>query len=412
MHTSGAVMMQDLARQWIKEGHHVSVVTPITGRGHSIDLQNQSGCDVFYVPVLATKDVHHVLRALAEWLNPYLIWFLLRCFRPFTQQAFDGVVWYSPSIFWAPFIKRAKHFFRCPSYLILRDIFPDWALDLGILKHGLQYRFLKWVQGSQYQQADAIGVQSPNNLISFNAQNPQLKNRTHVLWNWGSLKVDQRDPADISPKSQATSQLQTTCSIDLSKTSLAGRTLFVYAGNMGLAQGIDVLVDLAGALTQRSDLGFVLVGRGSEVDRLRARIANEHLSNIQIFDEIAADQIEGLYAQCHAGILSLDLRHSTHNIPGKFVSYMQAGIPVLAIVNEGNDLLELIQSKQLGVACSTHLIPELIGSINGLLELSKTPAEIRQRCHAFFTQYLSVHSAAKQIEYQLHQVKTGQSSSW
>jgi len=408
MSTSGAVMMHDLARQFVKQGHQATVVIPFAGLNCAIDLQHQAGCKVVYVRVLPTKDVNHILRAWAEWLNPYLIWFRLRRYTPFTLNPFDGVVWYSPSIFWAPLIKRVRQFFQCPSYLILRDMFPDWALDLEILKPGLQYRLLKWVQESQYAQADTIGVQSPNNLSAFIVQNPGLKNRSEVLWNWGSPEMDppqlERQAHQVQQAKQD-KEAHPACSIDLSKSSLSGRTLFVYAGNMGLAQDVDVLVDLANALNQRTDIGFILVGRGSEVPRLRARITNEQLSNIQIYDEIAADEIKGLYAQCHVGIVSLDLRHTTHNIPGKLVSYMQAGIPVLAIVNPGNDLLALIRTHQLGVACDTHALQEICAGVDKLVSLCKTPAAIQQRCQAFFAHYFSVETAAKQILRQLQNTK-------
>jgi len=64
---------------------------------------------------------------------------------------------------------------------------------------------------------------------------------------------------------------------------------------------------------------------------------------VLFYDEIDPDEIPGLYAQCHVGIVALDPRHKTHNIPGKFLSYMQSGLPVLASINPGNDLVELIQ---------------------------------------------------------------------
>ena len=390
MHTSGAVMMSDLADELVNQGHQVSVVVPLTSLKNSVALKNHEGIKIFCVRVLSTKDVHFVFRAFAEWLNPYLIWFHLSRFTPFTQNSFDGLAWYSPSIFWSPFIKRAKTFFNCPSYLILRDIFPDWALDLGVIKPGLQYRFLKGVQGRQYEEANRIGVQSPNNLSIFIREYPHLEYCCEVLWNWGSPQTEQK---------------KSVCSIDLTNSSLAGRTLFLYAGNMGLAQGIDVVLNIAKAIVDRSDIGFVLVGRGSELLRLRDRVKNEKLGNVEIYDEIPSAEMQDLYTQCHVGIVSLDLRHTTHNIPGKFVSYMQAGMPVLAIVNSQNDLLEFIKTYQLGVAFNTHSQQEILAGLDQLLVVSKNSAEFKQRCKAFYEQYFSVVHAAKQIESGLYLAK-------
>ena len=89
------------------------------------------------------------------------------------------------------------------------------------------------------------------------------------------------------------------------------------------------------------DVGFVFVGRGTDLVRLKTQSEHRELTNILFFDEIEPDEIPGLYAQCDIGLLSLDKKHKTHNIPGKFLSYMRAGLPVLASVNKDNDIIRL-----------------------------------------------------------------------
>ena len=88
-------------------------------------------------------------------------------------------------------------------------------------------------------------------------------------------------------------------------------------------------------------MGFLFVGRGSDAQTLRTEARALGLTNVVFFDEIDPDEIPGLYAQCDIGLVSLDRRHKTHNIPGKFLSYMRSGLPVLASVNPGNDILKL-----------------------------------------------------------------------
>jgi glycosyltransferase involved in cell wall biosynthesis len=134
----------------------------------------------------------------------------------------------------------------------------------------------------------------------------------------------------------------------VAETPLAGRQLFVFAGNMGVAQGLDIVIDLAERMSGRPDVGFLFVGRGSEARRLRRTAEARRLANILFFDEIDPDEIPDLYAQCSAGIVALDHRHKSHNIPGKFLTYMQSGLPVLANVNAGNDLTALIRETGVG----------------------------------------------------------------
>ena len=113
------------------------------------------------------------------------------------------------------------------------------------------------------------------------------------------------------------------CSIKINETSLAGRSIFVYAGNMGVAQGLDIIIKLAKVFLPRSDVGFLFVGRGTEVPRLKKISEELNLSNVLFFDEIHPDEIPKLYAQCSVGLIALHARHKSHNIPGKFLTYMQ-----------------------------------------------------------------------------------------
>jgi hypothetical protein len=90
------------------------------------------------------------------------------------------------------------------------------------------------------------------------------------------------------------------------------------------------------------------VGRGSDVKKLAADAQARGLQNVLFQDEIHPDEIPGLYAQCQVGLVALDPRHKSHNIPGKFLTYMQSGLPVLANINAGNDLAGIIRHENVG----------------------------------------------------------------
>lgn len=166
---------------------------------------------------------------------------------------------------------------------------------------------------------------------------------------------------------------------------------------MGVAQGMDILLQLAEKLRHRVDVGFLFVGRGSEAARLKA-IANERqLENVLFFDEIHPDEIPDLYAQCSAGIVALDARHKSHNIPGKFLTYMQSGLPVLANVNAGNDLAQLIRDERVGQVCESHKISELLELADKLLEQIDTEPDFSDRCLRLFQREFAVEKTVRQI---------------
>src|SRR5205085_9476462 len=114
-----------------------------------------------------------------------------------------------------------------------------------------------------------------------------------------------------------------------------------------------------GTLRNRSDIGFLFVGRGSEFARLQAEKTSRALDNVLFFDEIDSSEIPGLLGQCHVGLVALHPDHKTHNIPGKFVSYVQYGLPVLARVNAGTDLERLIEDEGVGRVYAGNSVSEL-----------------------------------------------------
>ena len=331
--TSVAVQLYELAQTFIEDQVQVTLIVPSATQAQALIFQEQEGCTIIYVKALQTKDVNYIRRTFSEFINPWLIWRTLKGSTQFTNLSVDGVIWYSPSIFWGPLVKRLKLFFGCKSYLILRDMFPDWALHLEVINKGLPYQFLKAIEHYQYQQADTIGIQSPNNLLYFKQHQPDIHAKLEVLWNWAR-------PLSAITKDR--------CSIDVSQTALRGRIVFVYAGNIGVAQGMQALLQLMENLKGNPEIGFLIVGRGSEAAHIRETIIQKELSNCLVFDEISPFEIPGLFEQCDVGLMFLDRRHQTHNIPGKLVTYLQSGLPVLAAVNPGNDLLTLIPQYRIG----------------------------------------------------------------
>jgi glycosyltransferase involved in cell wall biosynthesis len=378
LRTSGAVQLRDLSREFYRQGHALTVFLPSSDQEADWSLEDFDGVEVLRLKAPRTKDTGYVRRAMGELVMPFA---MLRQFRksPLSNEKWDGVVWYSPSIFHGPLASALKKSSGCKGYLIIRDIFPEWAVDMGLMGRGLPYRFFDAVARYQYSVADVIGVQTPGNRGYFDRWRQQPGRKLEVLQNW----LDK--PA------------QARCPIQVSETQLAGRKVFVYAGNMGVAQGMDILLDLAEKLHHRMDVGFLFVGRGSEVARLKTSANDRKLGNILFYDEIHPDEIPDLYFQCRAGIVALDPRHKSHNIPGKFLTYMQSGLPVLANVNRGNDLAQMIRIENVGQVCEINNIEDLYKKVNELLDQIESDNQLPIRCTNLFEREFSVHKAVDQI---------------
>ena len=121
------------------------------------------------------------------------------------------------------------------------------------------------------------------------------------------------------------------------------------------------------------------------------------LANTLFFDEIHPDEIPDLYAQCAVGIVALDPRHKSHNIPGKFLTYMQSGLPVLANINAGNDLATLNRHESIGHVCESYQVDELVVLAEALLRQMDTDADLPARCKALFEREFAVGRAVRQV---------------
>ncbi len=379
LRTSAALQLRDLAVEFVRQGVATIVVTPDSGVQGSIDIAELDGIRVFRLKTPKHKNIGRIRRTLAEILMPF---FMIRNFRKsmVTNAHWDAVIWYSPTIFLGPFIFYLKMKKSCSTYLILRDIFPAWALDLGLIRKGFAYYFFKIFERFQYSIADCIGVQSPGNLDYFKSWPSFSRKKIGVLQNW------------LTPKNSSY------CSIDISTLPIANRKIFVYAGNMGVAQGMEDLLHLAESLLMRSDIGFLFVGRGTDMAFLRHEAKKRGLVNTVFCDEIDASEIPGLYSQCHVGLIALHPSHKTHNIPGKFISYLQSGLPVMAIINEGNDLQLIIDRYQVGKVTTSRNPEHLQKLAESLVDCIKLDgSQFDYACKQLATKLFSSQHAAKQI---------------
>lgn len=377
LRSSGAIQLRDLSREFVKQGHTITVAVATPSLKESYHISNWAGVEILRLRTWPKRGDGYVSRTIAEFFMPYC---MLLGFKksPITSRHFDALIWYSPTIFLGPFVKWLKQHFGCIAYLIIRDIFPEWAWEIGLIRSKLVYGAFKAVANYQYAQANVIGVQSSGNYAYFDLWHKRHQNiQIEVLQNW------------LSPTPGVAS------SITIEDSKLKGRKVFVYAGNIGVAQNTKVFLDLAKQLKNYPDIGFLFVGRGTEFALLAAEYGG--LDNVLFHDEIDPAEMSGLYAQCKAGLVALDHRHKTHNIPGKFLSYMQAGLPVLCSVNPDNDLVKLIESYRVGVVPDANTPDRLMLAAFNLLELMENSSDIAERCRLLSLQMFSSSSAVSQI---------------
>ena len=328
---SSATLIHDLGQELLRQGHSVSIITTSEILDTSYSLSFENGLEILRIKTGKIDGANLIVRFINELLLSYTILYKGRNF--FSHRKCDLILWYSPSIFFSYLIKKLKSKYKCSTYLILRDIFPQWALDTGVLRKGFVFNLLHYFERQQYKYADKIGVQSPNNVLYFNDKKLVDIKKIEVLYNWISLE-----------------------NRNFSKTSyrdvfnLSGKIVFFYGGNIGVAQDLDNVVKLAKRLSSYDQARFLLVGEGSEVNRLKKLIIELDLRNIIISNSVSQDEYFAMLAEFDVGLISLDRKFKTHNFPGKMLGYMYCSKPILASINDGNDLQNIIEDYSIGLA--------------------------------------------------------------
>ncbi len=127
----GAKMMHELAVEFISRGHSVTVVTPAPGLSSRFETSELDGVTIYRFRSGEIKNVSKVKRAINETLLSYHAWQAYKSY--FQQYPHDLIIYYSPTIFWGRLVSRLKKLWGAKSYLVLRDFFPQWVIDNGML---------------------------------------------------------------------------------------------------------------------------------------------------------------------------------------------------------------------------------------------------------------------------------------
>ena len=164
----GAKMMHELARELVLQGNQVTVITPESGVSlHSFRSDSLDNVSIWRFQSGPLKDKAKVIRALNESLLSFKAWRVIS--KRVKKDSFDGIIYYSPSIFLGSLVEKLKKRCNCKSYLVLRDFFPQWAVDSGLIRKGsLIERYFRFFEAVTYKNADMIGVMSHRNLEIFN----------------------------------------------------------------------------------------------------------------------------------------------------------------------------------------------------------------------------------------------------
>jgi glycosyltransferase involved in cell wall biosynthesis len=257
-------------------------------------------------------------------------------------------------------VKYIKKRDNAKTYLLLKDIFPQNAVDLGILTKkgvkGILYKFFRKKEKNLYAFSDKIGCMSPANCQYVLDNNPEVpKEKVEVCPNsieYKDMRIDEQTAKEIREKYQ----------IPLDKK------VFVYGGNLGRPQGIGFLIECLRPQKDNNQVCFLIVGDGTEFGKLQQFIDEEKPENVKLMKRLPKEDYDKMVAACDVGMIFLDHRFTIPNFPSRLLAYMQAGVPVLACTDKNTDIGTILEQGDFGWWCESNNVKAFGEKINEILQ--------------------------------------------
>ncbi|MFB0563420.1 MAG: glycosyltransferase family 4 protein [Candidatus Lokiarchaeia archaeon] len=337
---SASHLMYEFAHELRNRSHNVTVLTTapkynLSDSSEKIKIKFllKSIEDGIVIIKISTPHIHNVniIRRAVNWLILPLYFYIAgrKLDKPQIIFVYSPPMTLGIAAYWLKNKYKSKFIFN------VQDLFPQNAIDLGIMRNKIVIRFFEWIEKRIYKKADLISVHSERNkefLIKKGIESQKIQ----VVYNW----IDTRN-------FQCNRQNEFRSKLGLNK-----KFIILFAGIIGPAQGLEIIVLTADLLKHYRDIIFLLVGDGLEKRNLQKMVIKKGLKNIYFHPFIKKEMYPYLVKDCDVGLVSLSPKMRTPVVPGKILGYMAAGIPIIACLNKESDGHMIIKKARCGYSLS------------------------------------------------------------
>ena len=340
----------DLMREFLKNGHEVFIASPAERRNDMptsiIEYNNSMDWHAhLHILKIRTGNIQKT-NFVEKGISTILLENQLKngIKKYFNNVKFDMVLYTTPPITLVKPVLYVKKRDKAYSYLMLKDIFPQNAVDIGVLTksglRGILYKYFRWKEKKLYGISDTIGCMSKANVDYIRNQNKDLINKSiEVCPN--SVEV-----IDLSVDEFQRIQIRERYGIPVNKT------VFVYGGNLGKPQGIHFLIECL-KKCHNDDAFFLIIGNGTEYSKIENYIKEEEPKHVKLLSRLPQADYDAMIGSCDVGLIFLDHRFTIPNFPSRLLGYMQAKIPVLAATDPNTDIGQVITEGEFGWWCES-----------------------------------------------------------
>ena len=351
----------DLLRKFVKEGHQVFIVHPRERRfGLNTGIKKEGSVTYLGVKTLNLQKSSIVEKGLGQVLVESQYKKAIKKFL--ANQKFDLILYSTPPITFPKVISFLKsHNPQAKTYLLLKDIFPQNAVDIGMMSttgvKGVLYRFFRKKEKKLYALSDFIGCMSPANVKYVLKHNPEITpDRVEVAAN--SIELLDTNHSNLSEKKA----IREKYGMPLDKP------IFIYGGNLGKPQGIRYLVDCLEANKERKDCYFAVVGSGTDYNVVSEWYELNKDKNIRLLSFLPKVDYEILVRSCDVGLVFLDYRFTIPNYPSRILSYMENKMPVLCATDPNTDMGRIAEGNGYGYWCESNSVEAFTAMVDKMIQ--------------------------------------------
>lgn len=351
----------DLMRMFRTEGHEVYIVYPNERRsGRSTGVLSSGKIYSLGVRTLNVTKTNIIEKGIGQLLLESQFKSALK--KYFGNVKFDIILYSTPPITFNNVIRYAKKVSgnNVMTYLLLKDIFPQNAVDMGMLSKtgvkGLLYKMFRRKEEELYRLSDYIGCMSPANVSYILKHNPKVNaQKVEIAPNSIELFPDHSMP-NMKP------------SLILAKYGLPiDKPIFIYGGNLGIPQGIPFLMKCLEANANREDCHFVVIGSGTYYQRLADWNKARKPKAVTVLKGLPKEEYDQLVRACHVGLIFLDYRFTIPNYPSRLLSYLEYKMPVIACTDPNSDIGTIAEEKGFGLYAPSNDVNAFTVAVDNIL---------------------------------------------
>jgi len=352
----------DLVRKLADEGHKVYVVFPKELKSE-VTLEFHGNISLLGIPFYRIVKSNPVERLWAMWRISSV--FEKSIVKYFGEVEFDLVLYATPPITFNKLITRLKAKHNAFCYLMLKDIFPQNAVDLGMMsKKSIPFRKFKKLEEQLYEISDCIGCMSNANMAYIKQHHGSvISKKLEFCPNAIEIK---NTPMSLLEKIEFRTQFGIP----------TDKTVVIYGGNLGKPQGIEFLKKALAHYKNIDSTHFVICGTGTEAKELGDYINNKRLQNVTFIKGLERSEYDKLEASSDIALVFLDARFTIPNYPSRVLSYMENGLPILFSVDKVTDVASDAEANGYGVNTHHGNLNQFVQELDALVSDAKKREEM------------------------------------